>query len=205
MIINGPSPHDWMSTYETVAFITVAALPFAALMTWALARRRRRAGSPTPWAWRSSLAEVGFLYGTLPWLWLTLLPASSGRPAHGTVSLVPLRDLATMPSYQIVGNLLVLVALGFFAPLRLTALASLSRVLAVAAACSVLIETSQYVLQLDRVSSVDDVILNTVGAGVAACASRRWWVTRTPLAGREGGEGADYAASRPLIDLRHGQ
>ncbi|WP_420853236.1 VanZ family protein [Segeticoccus rhizosphaerae] len=35
-------------------------------------------------------------------------------------------------------------------------------------------ETAQYVLQLDRVFSIDDVLLNTVGAGLAALASRPW-------------------------------
>jgi glycopeptide antibiotics resistance protein len=78
----------------------------------------------------------------------------------------------------IVGNLLVFAALGFFAPMRFAALASLPRVLALAAGCSVLIEVAQYVLQLDRVSSVDDVLLNAVGAVPAALASRPWWRTR---------------------------
>jgi hypothetical protein len=76
---------------------------------------------------------------------------------------------------QVVGNLLVFAALGFFAPLRFAALASIPRILALAAGCSVLVEAAQYVLRLDRVSSVDDVLLNTAGAGLAALASRRWW------------------------------
>jgi glycopeptide antibiotics resistance protein len=93
------------------------------------------------------------------------------------VSLVPLLDLLTMDRGQVVGNLLVFAALGFFAPMRFTALASVPRVLALAASCSVLVEVAQYVLQLDRVSSVDDVLLNAAGAGLAALASRRWWRT----------------------------
>jgi glycopeptide antibiotics resistance protein len=117
-----------------------------------------------------------------------MLPASSARDTHGPVSLVPLRDLTTMPTYQIVGNLLIFVALGAFSPVRFTALQSIPRILAVAAACSVLIETTQYVLKLDRVSSVDDVLLNTAGAGLAALASRRWWRTRNWLAERETAE-----------------
>jgi glycopeptide antibiotics resistance protein len=44
----------------------------------------------------------------------------------------------------------------------------------VAAAGSVLIETLQYVLPLARVASVDDVLLNSAGAGLAALASRSW-------------------------------
>jgi glycopeptide antibiotics resistance protein len=100
------------------------------------------------------------------------------------VSLVPGRDLLTVAAaglptltVQVVGNLLVFAALGFLAPLRFAALASVTRILAVAAGCSVLIETAQYVLRLDRVSSVDDVLLNAAGAGLAALASRRWWRT----------------------------
>ncbi|MEU7974758.1 VanZ family protein [Micromonospora sp. NPDC049089] len=58
------------------------------------------------------------------------------------------------------------------------------RILALAAGCSVLVETAQYVLRLDRASSVDDVLLNAAGAGLAALASRRWWRdTRTSPVG----------------------
>ncbi|WP_328345344.1 VanZ family protein [Micromonospora sp. NBC_00421] len=123
-----------------------------------------------------SLAEVGIGYGTVPWVWMTLLPGS-----RAGVSLVPLRDLLTILADrgsvtltgQVAGNLLVFAALGFFAPLRFAALASVPRILALAAGCSVLVEAGQYVLRLDRVSSVDDVLLNAAGAGLAALASRR--------------------------------
>ena len=97
------------------------------------------------------------------------------------MSLVPLRDLLTILAgepltamVQVVGNLLVFAALGFFAPVRFAALASVPRILALAAGCSVLVEAAQYVLRLDRVSSVDEILLNTAGAGLAALASRRW-------------------------------
>lgn len=78
------------------------------------------------------------------------------------------------------GNLLVFASLGFFAPMRWAALASAPRILALGAGCSVLVETAQYVLRLDRVSSVDDVLVNATGAVLAALASRRWWRTTTP-------------------------
>lgn len=94
------------------------------------------------------------------------------------MSLVPLRDLITMGPLGIAGNLLVLAALGFFAPMRFAALASVPRILALGAGCSVLVETAQYLLRLDRVSSVDDVLVNAAGAVLAALASRRWWLTR---------------------------
>jgi hypothetical protein len=175
--------HEWFDTFTGVVATSVVAMPVAALAAGALVWWRRAAGAAPGWAWRASLAEVGMVYGTAPPVWLTLLPGS-----RGGVSLVPLRDLfailAAGPGAavgQIGGNLLVFAALGFFAPMRFAGLASARRILMLAAGCSVLIETSQYVFQLDRVSSVDDVLLNTVGAGLAALASRRWWRVPAPM------------------------
>jgi glycopeptide antibiotics resistance protein len=172
--------HGLFGTFTGVVLLTVVALPLAALAVWALARRRTREGSP--YAWRMSLAEVGIVYGTVPWVWMIMLPGPHAGSVPGRVSLVPLRDLLTIiakgpftATGQIVGNLLVFAALGFFAPMRFAALARLPRILALAAGCSILVELAQYVLRLDRVSSVDDVLLNTAGAGLAALASRRWW------------------------------
>ncbi|WP_235999731.1 VanZ family protein [Qaidamihabitans albus] len=167
--------HGWVGTFTGVALITVAALPLAALAVWALARRRSATGATPAWAWRTSLADVGIVYGTVPWVWMIMLPGGRAGAVPGRVSLVPLQDLLTMSTGQVVGNLLVFAALGFLAPLRFAVLASVPRILALAAGCSVLVETVQYVLRLDRVSSVDDVLLNTAGAGLAALASRRWW------------------------------
>ncbi|MDF6043361.1 VanZ family protein [Streptomyces sp. JH14] len=124
-----------------------------------------------------SLAEVGMVHGTVPFLWLTMMPGAGACTVPGRFSLVPLRDLVTMGPLGIVGNLLVFAALGFFAPMRFAALASVPRILALGAGCSVLVETAQYVLRLDRVSSVDDVLVNAAGALLAALASRRWWRT----------------------------
>ncbi|MFF5171771.1 VanZ family protein [Micromonospora sp. NPDC000089] len=169
----------WHGCYDTengVVLMTLVGLPAAALAAWALTLARRAADAPR--AWRSSLAEVGMAYGTVPFVWMTLLPGPGAGVVPGRLSLVPLRDLVTMGPIGIGGNLLVFAALGFFAPLRFAALASVPRVLALGAGCSILVETAQYVFRLDRVSSVDDVLVNAVGAALAALASRRWW--RTP-------------------------
>ncbi|MEU8116766.1 VanZ family protein [Micromonospora sp. NPDC048947] len=173
--------HGWLGTFNGVVLITVVVLPLAALAVWALARRRRAAGATS--AWRTSLADVGIVYGTVPWVWMIMLPGDKAGAVSGRVTLVPLRDLLTIFSdggpltatVQVVGNLLVFAALGILAPLRIPALASVPRILVLAAGCSVVVETAQYVLRLDRVSSVDDVLLNAAGAGLAALASRRWW------------------------------
>ncbi|GEC03862.1 hypothetical protein SSP24_15170 [Streptomyces spinoverrucosus] len=167
--------HGCFDTFNGVVLMTLVTLPLAALVVWALALRRRAAGVTS--AWRMSLAEVGMVHGTVPFLWLTMMPGGGAGIVPARVSLVPLRDLVTMGPLGIVGNLLVFAALGFFAPMRFAALASVPRVLALGAGCSVLVETAQYVLQLDRVSSVDDVLVNTTGAVLAGLASRRWWRT----------------------------
>jgi hypothetical protein len=168
----------WHGCYDTengVLLMTLVGLPLAALVVWALAYGRRAVGVTA--AWRRSLAEVGMVYGTVPFVWITLMPGPGAGVVPGRVSLIPLRDLVTAGPIGIGGNLLIFAALGFFAPLRFAALASVPRVLALGAGCSAVVETLQYVLRLDRVSSVDDVLVNAVGAALFGLASRRWWRT----------------------------
>ncbi|MFE9739863.1 VanZ family protein [Streptomyces sp. NPDC006477] len=167
--------HGCLDTFNGVVLVTLVTLPLAVLVAWAPARRRRARGVAS--AWRMSLAEVGMVHGTVPFVWMILMPGGGAGVVPARVSLVPLRDLVTMGPLGIGGNLLVFAALGFFAPMRFAALTSLPRILALGAGCSVLVETAQYVLRLDRVSSVDDVLLNAAGAVLAALASRRWWRT----------------------------
>jgi hypothetical protein len=183
----------WHHCYDTengVVLMMLVGLPVAVLVAWALTRLRRAVGGTSAGqAWRASLAEVGMVYGTVPMVWMTLMPGPGAGIVPGRVSLVPLRDLATMGPIGIGGNLLIFAALGYFAPLRFAALASVPRILALGAGCSVLVETAQYVFQLDRVSSIDDVLVNAVGAMLAGLASRRWWRTTaqpTDPPGRDG-------------------
>ncbi|MFE6222783.1 VanZ family protein [Streptomyces sp. NPDC057854] len=165
-----------LGTFNGVVLMTVVTVPVALAVAWGLARLRRRSAGAD--AWRRSLAEVGMVHGTLPFLWMTLMPGGGDLPPR--VSLVPLRDLVTMGPLGIGGNLLVFASLGFFAPVRFAALATVPRVLALGAGCSVLVETAQYVLRLDRVSSVDDVLVNAAGAVLAGLASRSWWRRTAP-------------------------
>lgn len=165
--------HDLVSTFTGVALLAVVTLPLAVLAACLLATARRRAGHHHPW--RTSLAQVGILHGTVPFVWMTMLPGSRAGEVVGAMSLVPLRDLESMDTGQVVGNLLILASLGFFLPLLSPAWASLRRIVVLAAVCSGLIEVLQFALQLDRVTSVDDVLLNTAGAGLAALLSLPWW------------------------------
>ncbi|MFI2485941.1 VanZ family protein [Promicromonospora kroppenstedtii] len=176
----------------------VLGLLVAVLAIRLLARVRRLRGVPHALAWRYSVAEVGMVVGTAPWLWMILTP----RPGAGGLSLVPFQDLAAQLSgpasvavVQVGGNLLALAALGFFLPVRFPLAAGpeprtaavLVRVAGVLVAVSVTVELLQHVLRLGRVTSVDDVLVNAAGGLLAALCSRRWWAARSPRGSRASG------------------
>jgi glycopeptide antibiotics resistance protein len=69
-------------------------------------------------------------------------------------------------------------AFGALAPLRFQSLARLPVIIGLAAAGSLAVETLQYALAPGRVSSIDDVLLNTAGAGLGNLVTRRWWGRR---------------------------
>ncbi|MFI6600797.1 VanZ family protein [Nonomuraea sp. NPDC050536] len=157
------------------------ALPLAVLAIVVLARVRGRADHPAPV--RTSLADVGIVVGTAPWIWMILTPVTG----QTGVNLVPFKDLTAVLSapwdtalVQVGGNLLVFAALGALLPVRTSRMASAARIAAVAAACSTLVEVLQYGLRLGRFSSIDDVIVNTAGAVLAALVTRRWWARSIP-------------------------
>jgi hypothetical protein len=144
---------------------------------------RAAAGPAGRRAWRAAAAEVGAVAGTLPWLWMILTPLSQ----PGEVHPVPFQEVSGYLSVplseaivQVGGNLAVFAAAGALAPVRWRLGGGrtggvLGMVAAGATAGSLLGETLQWALDLGRVSSVDDVLLNTLGAVLAALATRRWW------------------------------
>ncbi|GHE38744.1 hypothetical protein GCM10017673_46400 [Streptosporangium violaceochromogenes] len=168
----------WGGVIVTMALALPAAVAGACL----LARRRASRGRPLPV--RTAVADVGAVAGTAPWLWMIL----TLRPAPNVVDLVPFDDLARLFQHsaetaftQAGGSLLVFAALGAALPARWARLARLTRVAGVAAGASLTVELLQYDLRLGRVSSVDDVLLNTAGAVPAAAATRRRWAGRAPV------------------------
>ncbi|GAA0557818.1 hypothetical protein GCM10009533_64190 [Saccharopolyspora spinosporotrichia] len=164
----------------------------AALVVVALVRLRGPNAADRPAAWRRSLSEVLAVAGTAPWLWMVLTPKAGDR----AVSPVPLRDLLELLgarpvaiAVQLTLNLLVLAAFGAALPVRFAAMAGPARV-AVAAACAAAsIELAQYALHLGRVTSVDDVLVNTACAVFGALLTRRWW--KSPQVTGKSAEQAD--------------
>ncbi|MEV6065976.1 VanZ family protein [Nocardia sp. NPDC052001] len=130
-----------------------------------------RRGQPRAVALRNTLAEAGILVGTVPWIWMILTPTGGERG----VSLLPLRDLfdtlgdgPEQAVVQVGANMIVFLPLGLLLPLRLPRFAGVGRMFLVGAALSALLEIAQYALDLGRVSSVDDVLMNASGAAIGA-------------------------------------
>jgi hypothetical protein len=170
-----PEIWQWCGGVTLVGAIVTVALLFAGRQV----RQHTTVHVPSGLGWRPALADVGMVAGTLPWLWLTL----SSRPGPRVVILMPGRDLAAqvaegMPNLviQVTGNLLVFAAVGALAPLRYRI--GVCAVVAMATVGSAGIEMAQYLLCHGRFSSVDDVLVNATGAGLAALATRRWWRVR---------------------------
>jgi hypothetical protein len=157
--------------------LVLAAFTAAGVVWWLMVYRR------APDRWRA-FGLVASVAGTLPWIWMILTPSAAPR----RVQLDPVEGLhgvlaggAGAATVQLVGNLLVFAAFGAFAPLRWPRL-GLWRVLLLAALGSATVEVLQYVLDLGRVSAADDVLVNTLGAGLAHAAGRplRRWRGGTP-------------------------
>jgi hypothetical protein len=165
----------WLRFLPQVA-VSLAVLPVAALAALGLARRRHARGVPLDEARRAAVAEVAMVVGTAPWIWMILTPLPEPRQ----VFLVPFVDLVHQAGSglgflvtQVGGNLAVFAAFGAGAVVRWGL--RVRAVAAVAAAGSVTVEVLQYALDLGRVTSVDDVLVNTAGAAVAALLARRLW------------------------------
>ena len=157
-----------------VVAVSVLTLPLAYPVYRLRVHQAVRRGVALALARRYSLAEVAMVVGTVPWLWMILTPSSG----TGGLRLVPVIDLAQVLShpgltafFQVGGNLLVFAAFGFFAPMRWRVGAGTVTLLA--AGGSAVVESLQYTLALGRVTSIDDVLLNAAGAGLAALLSRR--------------------------------
>jgi hypothetical protein len=162
---------EWGGLIIGSAISTIA----AAVGTVLLARRRIRRGVPMDLAWRATVAEIWMVAGTWPFVWGILTPADGG--SRIVTPLGGLHEIfdpgLSWAAQQIIGNLLVFAAFGFLAPVRWQIRPV--HVLLLGLSASALLETLQYVLDLGRVTDLNDVIFNGGGAFLAALASRLWW------------------------------
>ncbi|MFC3453608.1 VanZ family protein [Amycolatopsis speibonae] len=158
--------------------LTITAIPYA-LLGWPLLaahRRRRQADRFTASATAAvdmTLALACFLVLCLVTMPVTGAQGSSLNLEPGTDLRLALSDGANL--WQVLGNVLMLSPLGALLPLRSRRLRSLGRIALAALAVSVLVEGTQYLIQAGRVTSTDDILLNTLGAVAGAALSKRLW------------------------------
>ncbi|MFC8492802.1 VanZ family protein [Streptomyces sp. NPDC057235] len=149
--------------------------------------RREAKGPPSagPAGGRAVFGLVALL-ALVPFLLITL---SHGYGTENRISAVPFReildasahadvDLSDVAAVNLIGNVLLLVPFGAAAAFVWPDRRRVLKTALTAAALSLTVEVAQYALSLGRVTSVDDVLLNTAGAALGAFLVRRWTRTR---------------------------
>ena len=178
--VTSPIMQEVWDRYGYVGYLFAAAVPLVALALVGIVALRRRRGVPRTTAWRDTVAEVGLVAGTAPWLIMGFIPHwEATRKVHP----VPFVDLIDQwhvgPGFfaiQVGANLSFFAAAGFFVPIRWPVGPGV--ILVGAAVASALLEIGQWVLDIGRVTSVDDVLVNAVGAWLAALCAAPWWARR---------------------------
>jgi hypothetical protein len=161
--------------------VSSIALPYA-LIAWPLVAARRRRRLPARYATATAGVDSAAFFIAFLVLCLVTMPVGTSR--ESTLDLVPGADLTAAfgdgSLWQVIGNLLLLCPLGALLPLRVRRLRTLPRIALAALAASVLVEGTQYLIHTGRVTSADDVLLNTAGATLGAAFSRRGWRALDP-------------------------
>ncbi|GLY36046.1 hypothetical protein Amsp01_020700 [Amycolatopsis sp. NBRC 101858] len=162
--------------------VSAIALPYA-LLGWPLLAARRRRRLPARYA--TATAGVDSAAFLVAFLVLCLVTMPVGTSGESTLDLVPGADITAAfgddgSLWQVIGNVLLLCPLGALLPLRMRRLRTLLRIALAALVASVLVEGTQYLIHTGRVTSTDDVLLNTAGATLGAALSRRGWRALDP-------------------------
>ncbi|WP_411072308.1 VanZ family protein [Streptomyces sp. cmx-4-25] len=142
--------------------------------------------------WRAPTAGAGagggrIVFGVVALLALVpflLVTLTHGYGTENRISAVPFReildasahsdvDLSDVRAVNLIGNVLLLVPFGAAAAFLWAGRRRVLKTALAGAAFSLIVEVAQYALSLGRVSSVDDVLLNTAGAALGAFLVRR--------------------------------
>lgn len=184
-----------LRSFGVLVPIAVLTLPFALLSWRQLAIRRSQGQSGGQAMFTAGLDVAITLLGALV-IALVFLPI----PGPGGVNLIPGTDLEIALTdndsfWQVTANVAMMFPLGILLPLRWRWWRSVRRVTLAALLASIGIEALQYLIDAGRVTSTDDVLLNTVGATVGASL-----VSRTPAPAVSVPRG--YPSPAPAADRR---
>ncbi|WP_050370980.1 VanZ family protein [Streptomyces acidiscabies] len=176
----------WNSYADELATAVLLGVPTCLGLAWTFHNWRHRKRTPAD-VRRDVLLDGLLIASLLPYLYVTL---SQGYGNQRTLSLMPFGELSvSFASSQLAfsdvtllnvgGNAALLLIFGALLPIRSRWSRTLGRVATIAALLSVTVEITQYALAVGRVSSTDDVLLNTAGAVVGALLTRNWWQPRS--------------------------
>jgi glycopeptide antibiotics resistance protein len=168
--------HVLLASFGLLLPATIIVVPFA-LFTWRLLARVRGRTRPAWVAATTAGLDVSIVAVAAEVLALTMMPV--GTAHRSSLHLVPGSDILTEfradgSLWQIAGNLVLLAPLGVLVPLRVRRLRSIPRMAALAFVVSSAIECAQYLVHSGRITSTDDVLLNTLGVAAAATLSCGW-------------------------------
>ncbi|GAB3485703.1 VanZ family protein [Amycolatopsis cihanbeyliensis] len=161
---------------------TIIALPFA-ILAWLVLTERRSGRRPLRTARRTAALDVAIGTNVIIVCFLVTVPVPGRPPTDLHLRLGTDLVAALTPAgspWQVVGNLVLLAPLGALIPLRVRASRSLIKLALAALVVSTIVEVGQYLLHTGRVTSTDDIVLNTLGAVAGARLARRWWAPRYP-------------------------
>lgn len=136
------------------------------------------------------LIDALLVYSAMAAAYLVLTPQPG---IEGKVQLFPGDDLWTalraapgdaQPWVQLAGNVLLLLPLGALIPLRLRWFDSLGKIIMGGLIVTISIEVIQVLFVSGRVASADDVVLNTIGAGIGGLLVRGPWWQAEPAGSR---------------------
>lgn len=143
----------------------------ATLLPGYLLYRKRIKHLDSVYAFKSTVIDLLLILNVLGILMVTLLSGTWGRPS--TLQLVPfesiknviLNSFRIMELVNLLLNIILFIPLGFLLYWRLNP----KKILVVTMSgliFSVLIELTQYILPVARITSIDDILLNTLGTAI---------------------------------------
>jgi hypothetical protein len=166
-----------LNSFGALIPVSVIVVLYAAV-AWPLLTAHRRRRRPPREAAITAALDVSVAATAFLVLCLVFMPMGGSHTS--TLHLMPGEDLASAAGdsdeyWQVGGNAVLLGPLGALVPLRVPRLRSVLRSTLAAMVVSMLIEAMQYVIHAGRVTSTDDVLLNTFGAAAGVTLARPWW------------------------------
>lgn len=158
--------------FHYVLPLVILLLPAVILVGFLIYRKRRKRLAVKD-ALTTVLIDMFLLLSVAGILIVTLFPRRIVyAPVAARVQIIPFADVTNISPYvlieNIVFNILLFIPFGFFASWRLSSAKVLRRILPMGMCFSLCIELLQLLMPIGRSTTVDDIILNTLGTVIGS-------------------------------------